>query len=165
MKFDIEVDGVAQTLHAFEKVERGVVDMRELGTWDWVQTEFYKVVGKIFDTEGGAGASGKWQELSQPYSDQKRGRYGDMPILQASGDMRKSLTESGGSAVAEKKPDEIVLGSRDPKSAWHNRGAGRNPARKIFDFTDEHKQQITAPISKKLKQLIDNAKLRDIRGV
>ena len=90
--------------------------------------------------------------------------YGDMPILQATGKMYKSLTSEGGDAVVDKQALEMTLGSSDPKSAYHNRGGGRLPQRKIFDFTPDQQKQIMKPIQKKLEQLIDNAKLRDIRG-
>ncbi len=161
VKFDIKIDGVDQTLAAFGKVERGVLDLRQLGTWDWVQSEFYKVVKSIFDNEGGQSA---WKPLSSPYKERKAKQYGEMPILVATGYMRTSLTSAGSGSVVDKQPLEMTLGSSDPKSRYHNRGGGRLPKREIFDFSPEQIKQITAPIQKKLEQLIDNAKLRDIRG-
>jgi hypothetical protein len=164
VKLEITVDGERETLEAFDKVERGTIDLRELGTWDWVQREFYKAVEHQFETEGGAGESGKWQELSTPYAEIKRAKYGEKPILLASGGMYTTLTTSGQGSVVEKTADEMTLGSTDPKSGWHNKGVGRNPTRKIFDFTDDQKKAIVRPIGVKLKALADNAKLRDIRG-
>lgn len=164
MKISFEVDGVQQTIRAFQQVERGVVDLRELGTWDWVQSEYYKVVKEVMDSEGSSGQSGRWKALTPKYAEVKRAKYGDKPILQASGEMYTSLTTSGGGAVVEKSAQEMTLGSRNPKAGWHNRGAGRLPKRQIIDFTDEQKKRIVAPIEKKMRQLVDNAKLRDIRG-
>lgn len=164
MRISFEVDGVQQTIRAFQQVERGIVDLRELGTWDWVQSEYYKVVKEIMDSEGSAGQSGRWKALTPKYAAVKRATYGDKPILQATGEMYTSLTTSGGGAVVEKSAQEMTLGSSNPKAGWHNRGAGRLPRRKIIDFTDEQKKRIVAPIEKKMRQLVDNAKLRDIRG-
>lgn len=164
VKFHIEVDGAAETYAAFGKVERGVLDLRQLGTWDWVQSIYYKVLKEQFASEGGSGASGTWKPLSSPYKERKQKLYGDMPILQATGKMYRSLTGEGGDAVVDKQPLEMTLGSRDPKSAYHNRGGGRLPQRKILDFTPDQVKQIMKPIQTKLEQLIDNAKLRDIRG-
>lgn len=161
VKFDIEVDGVQETLHAIGTVERGVLDLRQLGTWDWVQSEFYKVVKSIFENEGG---TSKWKPLSSPYKERKAKRYGEQPILVATGYMRTSLTSAGQGSVVDKQPLEMTLGSSDPKTGYHNRGGGRLPKREIFDFSPDQTKQIFAPIQKKLEQLIDNAKLRDIRG-
>lgn len=162
MKVDVEVDGVLETVHALEKVERGVVDFRQLGTWDAVQSEFYKIQKEIFDTEGGAGASGKWAALSSPYAEIKQKKYGSQPILQATGRLYREMTTEAG--VAEKKEQEIVLGSQLPYGGIHNRGGGRVPQRRILDLKEEHQKRLVAPIKKKMEQLIDNAKLRDVRG-
>lgn len=164
MKIHVEVDGVRETVRAFERVERGIVDLRQLGTWDWVQSEYYKVVKEVMDSEGSKGAGGKWKALSPAYAAVKQKKYGDMPILQATGQMYRSLTSSGGDAVVDKQAQEMTLGSSNPKSGWHHRGTSRLPKRGIIDFTDEQKQRITEPIKKKFSQLVDNAKLRDIRG-
>lgn len=164
VKFNIDVDGVQLTLAAFGKVERGILDLRQLGTWDWVQSEFYKVEKEQFGSEGGSGASGKWKALSSPYKERKQAKYGDMPILQATGRMYKSITSAGGDSIVDKQPLEMTLGSAVPYSRYHNRGGGRLPRRAILDFTPDQEKQIMKPIQKKLEQLIDNAKLRDIRG-
>ncbi len=161
MNIDIKVEGMADLLHAFEKVERGVVDLRQLGTWDAVEKEFYKVVKDVFAAEGGK--SGRWKPLSSPYKERKAKRYGNQPILQASGRFYKSMT-GGSESIVEKKEQEMTLGSNVPYGKYHHHGGGRLPARPVVDFTAEQEKQIFAPISKKLRQLIANAKLRDIRG-
>ena len=164
MKVAIEIDGITTTIHALEKVHRGAVDFRELGTWNWVQSEYYKALKEILDSEGSAGKSGRYKELTPEYARRKLKQYGEKPILQASGGMYVSLTQEGGNAVVEKKAQEMTLGSKDPKSRWHHTGSGNNPRRAIMDFTNEHEKQIFAPVVKKMRQLVDNAKLRDIRG-
>lgn len=160
----IEVEGMSATLAALDKVERGVLDLRQLGTWKWVQSEFFKIEKELFASEGASGQSGKWKELSSPYKEIKAKKWGNKPILQASGDMYKSLTATGGDNVYEESPLELTLGTKDPKAGYHQRGGGRLPQRRAIDMTNEQVKQLVKPIQTKLEQLIDNAKLRDVRG-
>ena len=163
MNIKVEVDGVQQTIAAFEKVERGIVDLRQLGTWDWVQSELYKVQKEIFASEGSAGKGGKWKGLSSPYKEIKAAKWGDKPILQASGAMYKEFTSDAGNV--EKKEQEMTFTFNSP-AAFHMGKGGRSkmPYRSSLDLTKEQEERVLAPIAKKLRQLIDNAKLRDIRG-
>lgn len=64
MRIHYEVEGTIQTIHAVEKVERGVVDFRQLGTWDAVQNVFYQIEKEQFES-GGSGQTGRWEPLSK----------------------------------------------------------------------------------------------------
>lgn len=160
----IEAKGVKELGEKFEYVRRGLVDFRQLGTWKAVAAEAYKVIESIFANEGGA--SGQWAPLKPKYEAIKRAAYGDQPILTASGVMRRSLTSSNapGSVYSESK-DEVVIGSTDKKVPFHQYGTSRMKKRPIFDFSAAHKEQMTEPIYRKLKQLIANARLREARGL
>ncbi len=164
MKISIDVDGAQTTIAAFEKVERGIIDLRQLGTWDWVQSEYYKCVKEIMSSEGSAGKSGKYAPLTTAYAVAKQKKYGNKPILQATGAMYASATTAGNGAIVDKQAQEMTLGTSDRKAGFHQYGTSKMPARKILDFTPEHEKRILEPIGKKLRQLVDNAKLRDIRG-
>jgi phage gpG-like protein len=162
-QISIEVDGVRETVAAFEKVERGIVDFRQLGTWDWVESEFYKIQKQIFDSEGSAGRGGKWKPLSTNYAVAKAKHYGNMPILQASGAMYREFTSKAGQV--DKQAQEMTLGFSAP-AIYHMGKGGRTkmPYRSSLDLTPEQEKTILKPVEKKIRQLIDNAKLRDIRG-
>src|SRR4051794_8019067 len=43
MRLEMTIEGTGELLSSFAQVERGLVDLRQLGTWDAVQAEFYKV--------------------------------------------------------------------------------------------------------------------------
>lgn len=161
---NINVDGMVTTLNAIGTVERGVLDLRQLGTWKWVAAEFQKIEREQFSSEGGSGQAGKWKGLSSPYKEIKAKKWGQQPILQASGRLYKSLTSSGGDAVYEESNLELTLGSSVPYAKYHQRGTRKMPSRPPISLTDENKKQLLKPIQTKLEQLIDNAKLRDIRG-
>lgn len=164
MKFTIEVEGQRELLASFLMVQEGLVDLRQLGTWDRVQTEFYKVLKDQFGSEGAAGKAGKWKPLSPKYAKVKLRKYGALPILQATGKLYRAMTSQGGDSFVEKKAQEMTIGTKLPYAAFHQRGGKRLPQREIISLTDEQEKQITAPIQEKLKQLVANAKLRERRG-
>lgn len=76
-----------------------------------------------FDTEGRGG----WAPLSPAYARRKRAKYGDRPILVASGRLRASLTTSPD--VRRVDRDSMEVGSTVPYGVFHQRGTKRMPAR------------------------------------
>jgi phage gpG-like protein len=163
MKFTVEVEGLDELLRAFAGVEKGMLDFRDLGTWDAVQFEFYRIEKEQFQSEGSAGKSGKWKQLSSPYKERKQRQYGDVPILTRTGRLYRSLTSSGGDSVVEKRPLEMVLGSKVPYAGYHQSGTGRMPKREPISVTPEQEQQLMKPIQRHLKQIVANAKLRSLQ--
>ena len=164
MRVEITVEGSNQLIASFAQVEKGL-DFRELGTWDAVASEFYKIEKEQFDSEGGAGKSGKWKALKPEYAKRKQKKWGNVPILHASGEMMRSLTSRNApGAVLEKTADELTLGTTIPYAGYHQRGSKRLPKRPPVDPTDAQVDRLSKVIQGKMKQLIANAKLRDIRG-
>jgi phage gpG-like protein len=157
MQFQIEVDGVNETLAAFLKVQKGVADLRQLGTWDWVQSEFYKIEKAQFGGEG-IGKSGKWKALSPKYKVWKQKKYGNLPINQRTQDTYKSLTSQAKGSVVEKQAQEMTIGTSIPYAGYIQKD------RPLIDLSPEQEKQLVKPIQEKLKQLIQNARLSDERG-
>jgi phage gpG-like protein len=190
MKVTVELEGLPELLDHYRGVEVGMLDFRTLGTWDKVQTEFYKVVWSQFTSEGGDGKSGKWQALSPRYAKRKDAKWGSMPILQASGRLWRSLTGKGTDSVAEQSALELVLGTKVPYAKYHQTGTkaparraggrakgfvgpvlnlmgpqrGGMPARPPIDFTEEQERQLMKPIQQHLRQIVSQAKLTSLRG-
>lgn len=165
MKIEIELIGTQDLLDAFAKFENGIIDLRQLGAWDAVASEFHKIEKAIFSTEGAAGKSGKWNPLQPIYARRKLARWGPVPILQASGRLYRSLTSRNtGDSVFDKQPMEMTIGSSVPYGTYHQRGTGKMPRRPPLDLTPEHEKQLAKPIQQKLRQLIANARLREKRG-
>jgi phage gpG-like protein len=158
----VEVEGINELVAKFGLIQHGLQDMRQLGVWDWVESEYKKIITAHFNAEGN-GKSGKWKALSPKYKAAKQKRYGDMPINQRSTAMFKSMVGGFGYHV-EKKAQEMEVGSRLPTAAWAHKGGKGRPARPLIDFSPEQEKQLVAPIQKKLSQLIDNARLKDERG-
>lgn len=164
MKLDIALEGLPELLEAFRGVERGMLDFRDLGTWDEVQRRFYQIEKEQFGSEGAAGKSGKWAALTSPYREIKQKRYGEQPILQATGRGYKSLTSANSDSVVEKRPQELVLGSRLPYMKFHQTGTRRMKKREPISLTPEQERRmVVEPIQKHLRQIVANAKLRLVR--
>lgn len=159
-----KVEGTAELLASLSRVQEGLIDLRELGTWDWVATEFRKIEREIFDSEGSNSAAGKWAPLSPPYAERKLRQYGPVPILQASGRMYRAMTGSTGDSVVEQRPQEMTIGTSLKYPIYHATGTQRMPKRSPVELNDDQKRRLGDPIRKKLLQLIDNAKLKASRG-
>lgn len=162
MKIEFQVDGEIATIAAFAEVQGGIADLRKNATWLRVQQAYYKAVKEVFASEGGK--SGKWAGLSSPYKAIKAKKYGNVPILQRTKRLYRSMTQMGGEAIVNKQATEMTLGSNVPYGGYHQRGTSKMPARKVIDFSDEQQTAILKPIGDSLKQLVANARLRDLRG-
>jgi phage gpG-like protein len=165
MKLTITVEGVDEQIKGLEYVERGLVDFRQLGAWKAVASEFRKIEKEQFDSQGSKGASGKWAPLKTGYAAIKSARYGQQPILQASKKLYRSLTSEGAEgAVYEESATELTLGTSIPYAGHHQKGTRKMPAREVISLTRDQQQRLVQPVHEKLKQLIANARLRDLRG-
>lgn len=166
MNVSIQIEGGNELRAAFKTVEAGLLDLRKLGTWDTVATEFRKIEKEIFGSEGAQGASGKWEPLSVPYAARKTKKWGSVPILQASGRLYKSLTQRGGpDAVYETAPQEMTIGTKVPYAGYHQTGTNRMQQRKPVDLTDAHVDRLAKSISQKVRQLAANARLQELKGL
>jgi len=150
------VEGIPDLIARLGYVERGTADLRQLGTWDAVQKEFYAIEKEAFASEGGTGATGKWAPLTAKYKAWKLKKYGPLPILQRTGQLYKEMTTEAG--VVEKKEQEMTLGSNLKYAGY------ADAKRKVVSLTAAQEERLEKPIVAKMKQLIANAKLRDIRG-
>jgi len=164
MKLEIEIEGMADLLARFKGIEAGMVDFRQLGTWDAVVSEFRKIEIEQFDSEGSKGAGGKWKALSTKYAVRKQKKWGGVPILQASGRLYKSLTSQTGDSVVEKTAQELTIGTSLKYAGYHQKGTRKMPQREPISFTEDQKRRLARPIQDKLRQLVANAKLRSLRG-
>lgn len=163
MRITTELRGVKETLAMFKGVELGMADFRQLRAWKAVRLTFYKIVGSIFQAEGGA--SGKWTALTAAYAKVRLRKWGNQPILTASGTLYRSLTQerAEGSTFTE-SAQEMEVGTTIKYAGYHQTGTNKMPARPILDFTDAQEGQLMKPIQDKLVQLIGNAKLRALRN-
>lgn len=147
-RFRIEVDGKPEFDRAFNRIDKHINDMRPV--WDYVQPEFYAIEREQFDSEGSAGASGKWPALSPQYAKQKASEYPGKKIMERTGRLRSALTGRTAHSVIEKEKDQLTLGTRLPYGRWHQRGAGKLPVRKAIDMSRGQKRRIQKAIQRGL---------------
>jgi len=89
------------------------------------------------DSEGGGG----YAPLTPSYAAFKEAAVGDLPILQFSQRMYRSLTEEGApNYVREEEAHVLRVGTSDPKARAHHEGRGRLPVRLVMQATEEEGQ-------------------------
>jgi phage gpG-like protein len=108
-----------------------------------IAQQMQSIVEKRFEEEGPG-----WEPLAASTVSYKASHGLNPKILQATEEMKDSLTGAAGSmsaAGATTRPagvlhlthDELVFGTADPKAAFHQKGTARMPQRKILDFSTE----------------------------
>lgn len=151
-RVSIEVDGVPEFDRSFTRLDANFDDLTPI--WPAVRQKFYDIEAEQFDSEGGKGGSGHWKALSAHYAAKKVAMYGQKPILEATGDLRASLTGPGAGSYYWSDKHEVAIGTTIPYGMYHQRGAGKLPQRKVISFSDEQKQDLMKTIQLELvKQL------------
>lgn len=150
------VAGVEVLNRAFNRVEEYISDFRSI--WPDVAAEIYAINAEQFESEGSAGASGKWAALSPAYARFKAIAFPGQPILQAEGHMVESLTDPEAlDAIYRPEQNVLTIGSQDPKARAHHLGLGNLPARPIFSFSERQKRRIQKAIQKNLVEFTRRA--------
>jgi phage gpG-like protein len=156
IKFSATVDGTEVLNRAFNRVEQHISDFRSI--WPSVAGEVYAINAEQFESQGAAGASGRWAALSPAYARFKAVAFPGQPILQAEGHMVASLTDpNAADAIYRPLQDELIIGTKDPKATAHHRGLGNLPARPIFSFTEQQKRRIQKAIQRELVEFTRRA--------
>jgi len=156
IQFVGNVQGVEVLNRAFNRVEEHISDFRSI--WPDVATEIYAINAEQFESEGAAGASGKWAALSPAYARFKAIAFPGQPILQAEGHMMESLTDPEAlDAIYRPEQTVLTIGSRDPKARKHHLGLDGLPARPIFSFTERQKRRIQKAIQRNLVEFTRRA--------
>jgi phage gpG-like protein len=119
---EAEVTGAKQAVVHLEGYSRHIRDFRDL--WPEIVDAFVAREQLWFGKEG----EGSWPALSPEYAAWKAVVHPGKPKLVLSGDLKRSLTDPSRAKLAE-TDHMLVLGSSDPKAAWHQHGTGRMPAR------------------------------------
>ena len=128
--------GERRFFEAIDRLTELVSDQRERGWQENVDVRL-DYQRRHMDTQGG----GAWPELSAGYAADKEAAVGNLPTLQYSGHMYRSLTEEGApNFVREEDADSLKVGTSDLKARAHHTGAGRLPVREVMRATDEEAQ-------------------------
>lgn len=130
------VRGERRLFEAIDRLTDLVSDQRERGWQENVDVRL-DYQRRHMDAEG----FGNWPELSAGYAADKEAAVGNVPILQYSGRMYRSLTEEGAANyVREEEANALRVGTSDPKARAHHEGKGRLPVREVMKVTNEEAQ-------------------------
>lgn len=130
------IRGERRLFEALDRLIDVVSDQRERGWQENVDVRLDHQ-RRFLDTEGPS----IWPELSAGYAADKEAAVGNVPVLQYSGRMYRSLTEEGApNFVREEEADSLKVGSSDPKARGHHKGAGHLPVREVMRATNEEAQ-------------------------
>lgn len=145
----VRVEGAGKAVAAFDEVETGIQNPR--GPLQTVLREvMYPAVAERF-AQSGPG----WKPLSPLYAAYKRQRFGNQPILVATGKMRDALTGKSGSVyTVAQNWIQIRIDQATPYARYHQTGTKRIPARPPVSFTTEQQVQMGAVLEREFTQLI-----------
>lgn len=147
------ISGDVQFDRAFNRVEEQISDFRPL--WPSVIKEFYSITSAQFESEGTAGASGKFAPLKPAYAKFKEVHFPGMPILQATGHLFASMTDPEASdAILRPEKDQLTIGTKTPYAIHHQRGTPKMKARKIVSLSEDSKRRIQKAIQRPLVEFV-----------
>ena len=133
---EVNVRGERRLFEAIDRLSELVIDQRERG-WQKNVDVRLDYERRHLDTENAGG----WVPLSEGYAEQKEEKVGDIPVLQYTRRMYRSLTEEGApNFVREEEAESLKVGTSDPKARAHHTGAGKLPERIVMKKTDEEAQ-------------------------
>jgi phage gpG-like protein len=158
LNFKIEVEGQAAFNRGFNEVTETISDLTPI--WKPVQREFHKIEREQFESEGSKGASGQWQQLSQPYEQIKLEKYGSKPILEATGRLKRSLTEENSDSIAEFGRQDAAFGTSVPYGRFHQKGNDRLPARAVISLSDRQKERLARAMRREIVSLLKRSALK-----
>ena len=149
-QFTASVDGVEVLNRGFNRVEGIISDFRPI--WPAVAQEFYVIEGEQFDTEGSAGASGKWAALSPAYKKWKEANFPGQPIMRLGNSLFESLTDPEAlDAIFRPSKDELVIGSKLPYARRQHR------TRPLIAPSEQQKRRLQKAIQQGLVQFTRRA--------
>jgi phage gpG-like protein len=140
----ISVDGKDDFKRTFSRLDASFDDLTPI--WPAVRDEFWQIESEQFASEGSKGGSGAWKQLSQRYKIRKEKRYPGKKILEASGDLRASLTGNAAGTYYEANDKQIAVGTTIPYARYHHRGEGKLPKREVISFSETQKRRMMKTI-------------------
>lgn len=129
--------GEAQIDRTLARFADNVSDARP--AWEALADRFAKAESRQFRSEGAYG-SGGWAPLSPRYAAWKARAYPGKPILERTGDLKRSLTERPfGIEVIE--PGFMVLGSAIRYGEYHQSGGPNLPRRRPIELPESERRE------------------------
>lgn len=147
--FDAKVNmgGFNRAFDGLEKMLKRPTDFMRRPAEEWMaDTE-----REQFASEGRAGASGQWRELSAAYARRKALERGGLRILERTGAMARALTSLRDVEVTDNK---IIFHLPKP-AGFHQRGTARMPQRKVVDPSAEQVRRLSERVKREAAEQLE----------
>lgn len=151
VRISISVDGIPEFDRIFRRMDLSLSDLTPV--WEETRDAFWEIEKEQFASEGAAGGAGRFERLSPKYEKVKARRYPGKPILEATGRMRAAYTSKTSDSVVQISRDSLTVGGRGKVgriAAYHQRGGGRLPQRKVISFSESQKRRMTKRLQKRM---------------
>lgn len=129
----IKLDGVKTIEKRINGVVGKVKDLKS--AFKKIGIDFRETEKKVFSGQGSYGSRSSWKPLTPKYQEWKNQKYPGRPILQLTGNLKKSLTQKGQNHVELITKNSITLGSSDFKFKYHQKGNDKMVKRPPITFT------------------------------
>lgn len=137
LRLRLEFLGEVQLDRTLARFAAGLDDARPV--WEKLARRFGVLNRAQFASEGATG-SGGWQALSPDYAEWKARHYPGKPILERTGDLKRSLTRRPyGVEVLERR--FMVLGSDVEYGPYHQAGGDRLPQRRPVELPERERRE------------------------
>lgn len=159
MPFVLETNiaGAEEIRLAFSRFGEGVQDLRP--AWKLISDDFYEMEANLFKSQGASGNEA-WKPLAASTLRRKKGPS----ILDETGALRRSLTQSGGKNILSIKKMEVRMGTRDPKAKFHFYGTRRMPRRRPIQVTPNDTRRWVKLMQRHLVSIAKDAGLLSYGG-
>ncbi len=132
-----------------QMLSRTTAKAADLGPyWLMVQGLLQQAIKEQFDTEGGR--TGGWAPLSERYASDKVRRFGNQPILVATGALRQSLTGGSGGIARQEGNNALLFGTELGYGRFHQTGTSSMPQRRILDLTNDDRRTMLKMLQRHL---------------
>ena len=147
----IEVSGSERLLEALDDLGLTLKDFRSV--WVAASREFYDIERELFDSEGATGEAGAWAPLTRAYAKWKAKRAPGKPILELTGQLKRSLTRPNAKFSTRRvTAEEMIVGTTDPKAVFHYRGTRKMVARPPVSLTAQQEKRLIKVLREGLLQ-------------
>jgi len=131
----LDFEGLPEWVQLTEDMQGRIEDLTPV--FNFLHEVWIGQVREQFETEGQHFLGEKWEPLSPAYAAWKEKNYPNMPILQRTRRLIRSLTEeSHPEHIAEIGPDSAVFGTEVPYGRYHQAGSERLPRRQVLAVRD-----------------------------
>jgi len=158
LQFQVPGDALPALNRGFTRFTKGAETPFAAPVGNQIADDFISMERKAF-ASGGQSSGTQWQKLSPDYAAWKLAKFGQLPVLTRTGELRSALTvKTNKNALRVVKPKEIQLGIQPNGllyriALYHQTGTGPMPKRPPIHLRSDHKHAWVRFVQKRLAKL------------